>query len=56
LNSDPTTGNDYDISVSTGDVSPGTISFKAYIANTNTIFLLSVGGNQVLSGTVFPQP
>jgi hypothetical protein len=56
LNSDPTTRNDYDITISTSGVSPGTINFKAYIANSNTIFLLSVGSNQVLAGTVVPQP
>lgn len=56
LNSDPTTRNDYQVTISTTGVSPGTIHFKAYIANSNTIFLVSTGSDQVLAGTVIPQP
>jgi hypothetical protein len=56
LNSDPTTNNDCQITISTSGVSPGTIHFKAYVANTNTLFLVGIDSGQVLAGTAVPQP
>jgi hypothetical protein len=55
LNGDGTTSNTYQVTISSGGVSANTFNFKAYVAGGNTIFLVGVDSNQVLTGTVAPQ-
>lgn len=55
LNGDGTTSNTYQVTISSSGVSANTYNFKAYLASGNTVFLVGVDSNQVLTGSVAPQ-
>jgi len=55
VNGDGTTSNTYQVTISSSGVSANTFNFKAYVAGGNSIFLVGVDSNQVLTGSVAPQ-
>jgi hypothetical protein len=55
LSGDGTGSNDYKVTIASAGVSSNTFTFKAFVAGTNTIFLVGTQSNQVLAGSATPQ-